>query len=101
MAYRIDFLERVDGLRRPARQRFEDERHRIVMIGHLGIDDSSFLSRPCLWNASAEPTRSQMPFASSSCCSTLTSWYFKEDDPALMTSTFNDLPPSVFLKHIF
>ena len=39
MAYRIDFLERVDGLRRPARQRFEDERHRIVMIGHLGIDD--------------------------------------------------------------
>ena len=62
---------------------------------------SSFLSRPCLWNASAEPTRSQMPFASSSCCSTLTNWYFKEDDPALMTSTFNDLPPSVFLKRLF
>ena len=54
---------------------------------------SSFLSRPCLWKASAEPTRSQMPFASSSCCSTFTSWYFKEDDPALITRTFNDLPP--------
>ena len=54
---------------------------------------TSFSSRPCLWNASAEPTRSQMPFARSSWRSTFTSWYFKEDDPALITSTFNGLPP--------
>ncbi len=49
---------------------------------------SSLSSMPCLWKASAEPTRSQMPLASTSWVSTLTSWYFSDEEPALITRTF-------------
>ena len=35
----VDLVERVDGLRRARRERFQDERHGVVVVGHLGVDD--------------------------------------------------------------
>ena len=62
----VDVVQRVDGLGGAARQRLQHEGHGGVVIGHLGVSmTTSFSSMPCLWKASAEPTRSQMPLASS------------------------------------
>ncbi|MFR4803825.1 MAG: hypothetical protein ACLT98_11245 [Eggerthellaceae bacterium] len=48
------------------------------MISHLGIDDLFVLIEAVLMERLGRTYRSQMPFASSSCCSTLTSWYFRK-----------------------
>ena len=39
VADRVDLVEGVDRLVRTGRQRLEDERHRIVVVAHLRVDD--------------------------------------------------------------
>ena len=90
----VDLVEGVDGLRRARRERFQYERHGVVVVGHLGVDDLLVLVEAVLVeglrraHALADALRETARAAP-----TFTSWYFKEDDPALITRTFNDLPP--------
>ena len=44
----VDFRKGIDGLGRSLGQRFEHQRHRVVMIGHFRIDDLLVLVKTML-----------------------------------------------------